>query len=127
MWTTTSTDEHHNMFGLQIARPPMPGRRVHDPYVLFRKPDFDFGHYISIDTLKIMEQNPVKAYTIMQDLFAGQPESQDILELGPEEVEKFLTAYLRKKVELQGIERCFDAIYQVPYHNFYYVEILDIP
>lgn len=123
MWHTSSTDIHHNIFGLEIQLPPSPKRKNHDPYVLYKDKDFDIRHYTSISTITIMEKEPRKAKKILSEIHSHQPigEENGLLELGPSEATEFLSKYYNNQVKLQGIERAYDQFLKEYYHIFYFI------
>ena len=123
MWHTASTDIRHNIFGLKIENPPSAKREDHDPFVLYKKEDFDIRHYTSISTITIMDKEPRKATRILHDVLSHCPvgEEEGLLELGPKEATEFLSKYYNNNILLQGIERAYDRFLRKPYHIFYFV------
>lgn len=116
MWRTSSTDLFHNMFGCPIARTPLDTDK-HDPYVLFKSPKFDVVKYQTISSIKIMEMGPSRAMELVHEC-----QGRDIMDLAPDQAERFLRKFLGKEVTLQGIERAYDYILEIHYHTFYYVD-----
>lgn len=119
MWITDSTDFDHNMFGLKVERPKRRNSPVHDPFVLYKSPYFDMIHYTTLDSIKIMDKDRRTATRILSDI--GK---DSLMELTPEEAEKFLSKFLGREVTLHGIESGYDKILREEYYIFYYVELL---